>query len=94
LSHTRQGRKLHGPRPSGPDDRNGSAEKVAAQLGTAFREAAIDEVDRSRVVTRFESSLETRGQDRGEYGVKTVRLFLTKGLGRLTQRCRSDRGRG
>jgi len=86
LWHAGQWRYLHGPSPGWPDDRNSPAEEVAAQLWATFREAAVDEVDRSRVVTRFESILEPGGQDRGERGVKTVCPFLAKGLGGLTQR--------
>ncbi|MGI5152970.1 hypothetical protein ACQEVC_42415 [Plantactinospora sp. CA-294935] len=80
-----QGRELHGPRPGCPDDRHGPAEKVAAQLRTSFCEAAVDEADRSRVVTRFKSILQPGGQDRGEHGVKTVRPSFAEGLGGLVR---------
>jgi hypothetical protein len=86
LSHAGQGRELHGPSSGCPDDRNGPAEEVATQLRTSFCEAAVDEADRSRVVTRFESILQPGGQDRGERGVKTVCPFFAEGLGGLAQR--------
>jgi len=94
LWHASQGRQLHGPGPGCPDDRDGTAKQVAAQLRTAFREAPVDEADRSRVVSRFESSFEPSGQDRGERGMKTVFSLLAKRLDGSTRPRRSDRGRG
>ena len=86
LRHAGNGRYLHGPGPGRPDDRNGSAEQVAAHLRTTFREAAIDEANRPRVVTRFQSILQPGGEDRGKRSVKAVRPLLAKGLDGLTQR--------
>ncbi|GHJ54696.1 hypothetical protein Nm8I071_40030 [Nonomuraea sp. TT08I-71] len=80
-----QGRELHGPGPGCSDDRDCPAEEVAAQLRTSFCEAAVDEADRSRVVTRFKSIFQPSGQNRGERGVETVCPFFAEGLGGLAR---------
>ena len=86
LFHVGESCQLDRPGSGCPDDSNRPAEELAAQLRRTFCEAAIDEADRSRVVTRFESLLEAGGQDRGESGVETICPFLAKSLGGFAQR--------